>query len=73
MPNDGEFPSGAHALDFVDYDDDYIFPGGLGYPNGAVFFRNSWGQGWGNNGYGSLPYAYVDAYAFDLFQIQIVQ
>ena len=26
---------------------------------GALMIRNSWGVGWGDNGYGWLPYEYV--------------
>lgn len=33
---------------------------------------NSWGTDWGNNGYGSISYSYIEnpSYAFDLWQMQ---
>jgi hypothetical protein len=33
---------------------------------GVFAFRNSWGTGWGKDGYGMMTYAYVWAYANDL-------
>ena len=47
QPNDSLL--GGHAVVCVGYDD-----------RGHHFtFRNSWGSGWGENGYGYLPYAYL--------------
>jgi C1A family cysteine protease len=41
---------GGHAVMAVGYDD----------AKGRILFRNSWGAGWGDEGYGTLPYDYVD-------------
>ena len=32
---------------------------GGGAKTGALLVRNSWGPGWGDGGYGWLPYEYV--------------
>lgn len=56
-----EFPSpqdavqGGHAVVAVGYDDDRK----VGTEKGALQIRNSWGTGWGEDGYGWLPYKYV--------------
>jgi C1A family cysteine protease len=57
VTNTGEipFPSGkekimgGHAVAAFGYDDE----------KGALLIRNSWGEEWGENGYGWLPYEYV--------------
>jgi C1A family cysteine protease len=54
------FPSGAgyrggHAIDAVGYDDNLMING----DKGALRVRNSWGTGWGDNGYGWMSYRYV--------------
>jgi C1A family cysteine protease len=49
LPQPDESPLGGHAVAAVGYDDRLQ----------AFVFRNSWGVGWGNAGYGHLPYAYV--------------
>ena len=62
FPSDGERVLGGHALVFVGYDDsreiENAAPGGE-TTTGAFLVRNSWGTGWGNAGYGALPYEYV--------------
>lgn len=50
MPPENESPVGGHALCVVGYDDDtQLFK-----------FKNSWGPDWGDEGYGYLPYQYMN-------------
>ena len=62
MPTAGEKVVGGHAVDAVGYDDTIRIknanPGGV-ETTGALLIRNSWGTGWGDHGYGWLPYQYV--------------
>jgi Papain family cysteine protease len=51
----------GHSVPLVGYRKDTAFPGG-----GYFVFRNSWGAGWGDNGYGYMPFDYVLKYANDL-------
>lgn len=48
---------GGHAVVAVGYDDNRK----IGRHKGALKIRNSWGNSWGESGYGWLPYAYVEA------------
>lgn len=61
-PVAGEKTIGGHAIVAVGYDDNMKIKntnvGGL-ETTGALLIRNSWGTGWGQGGYGWLPYAYV--------------
>lgn len=47
---------GGHAVVAVGYDDGIEVSG----QKGALLCRNSWGTGWGDEGYGWLPYKYLD-------------
>lgn len=52
---------GGHAVLIVGYDDNHQNVGSAsgGNGKGALLIRNSWGAGWGDRGYGWLPYDYV--------------
>jgi C1A family cysteine protease len=72
MPCPGETAAWGHAICAVGYDD------GLKITNtkcnvttaGALLIRNSWGTGWGDKGYGWLPYDYVlKGHALDFWSI----
>jgi len=49
-------PSGGQAVVAVGYDDKRLTS-----TKGALLIRNSWGADWGEEGYGWLPYAFVEA------------
>ena len=48
--------TGGYAVVAVGYDDSIK----IGSKKGALLVRNSWGKDWGKQGYGWLPYAYVE-------------
>jgi C1A family cysteine protease len=63
LSRDGDIPyrptfdtiQGGQAVVAVGYDDERISG-----TKGALRIRNSWGRDWGDDGYGWLPYAYVE-------------
>jgi len=62
FPTPGDKIAGGHAVVAVGFDDKLpIKPAGPGgqATTGALLIRNSWGSGWGEGGYGWLPYQYV--------------
>ncbi len=61
-PVAGEKVVGGHAIMAVGYSDSLVIkntsPAAVA-TTGALLIRNSWGTGWGDGGYGWLPYDYV--------------
>lgn len=51
---------GVHEMLIVGYEDDAKAPGG-----GWFTVRNSWGADWGKEGYGRVPYAYVECFCVE--------
>lgn len=56
MPYPGEAVAGGHANVFIGYDDNHTNADGT---KGALRLKNSWGTGWGDNGYGWMGYEYL--------------
>lgn len=56
-PADNDAAEGGHAVMAAGYDDSRK----IGKQKGALLIRNSWGKQWGEQGYGWLPYAYMEA------------
>jgi C1A family cysteine protease len=57
FPGPSDRVKGGHAVVAVGYDDNRK----IGSDKGGIKIRNSWGTGWGENGYGWLPYSYIEA------------
>lgn len=59
FPQPGERVDGGHAIMAVGYDDS----------RHRFLIRNSWGTNWGQQGYGSLPYEYIERGIADDFWV----
>ncbi|HEX9646189.1 MAG TPA: C1 family peptidase [Alphaproteobacteria bacterium] len=55
FPSSGDRREGGHAVLAVGYDDNRR----IASEKGALLIRNSWGEEWGDKGYGWIPYTYV--------------
>ena len=51
---------GRHGLLLVGYEDEAAYAGG-----GYFIVRNSYGEEWGDGGYGKMPYAYLECFALE--------
>lgn len=64
MPAPGEQPEGGHCMVICGY---FTDSAGLWF-----WVRNSWGTGWGLNGYCLIPAAYIKSYASDFWVVDSV-
>ncbi len=59
-PPSGDQKLGSHAITVVGYDDDKTFTSATDKSEkGALLILNSWGEKWGESGFGWLSYKYV--------------
>ena len=61
VPKDGDRLEGGHAVMAVGYDDKAR----------RLQIRNSWGPSWGDGGYGTLPYEYIEKGMADDFWVLV--
>lgn len=73
LPSDNDARMENHCVALCGYNDlqPYTFRNGKA-ALGFYTFANSWGEAWGNNGYGYLPYDYVNKYAIEIFTSGII-
>jgi len=72
FPCPGERAKWGHGIVAVGYDDNKKIKNTIcsKTTKGALLIRNSWGTGWGDQGYGWLPYEYVlNGYASDFWSM----
>ena len=63
MPGNRDRELGGHAICVIGYDDTGEE---FGSDKAGMFkFKNSWGTGWGEQGYGYIPYDYMERYSWD--------
>lgn len=60
LPTDESYIVGGHAICLVGYDDS----------KKLLKFKNSWGESWGDKGYGYLPYGYIPKLADDYWVVR---
>lgn len=59
MPDPAEIKKGIHTISIFGYDNE----------KAELLFANSWGENWGDNGYGYLPYSYYNNLAIESWAI----